>query len=112
MPDYEKLVEFSNLKTSNLSRIYSSFQTQSQSGLKLLQELLEYDPEKRITPENAIKHPFFEEMPIPTEKYSLLSNYKSCLQSPYSNQRISYPLRKISVEGENASFYESGPSNL
>ena len=70
MPDYEKLVEFSNLKTNNLARIYSSFQTQSQSGLKLLQELLEYDPEKRLSPENAIQHPYFKEMPIPSEKYT------------------------------------------
>jgi cell division cycle 2-like protein len=68
MPDYEKLMEFSNFKTSNLYRVYSSFATQSQSGFNLLQELLSYDPEKRISSENALDHPYFKEMPIPTEK--------------------------------------------
>lgn len=73
MPDYEKLMEFSNLKTSNLFRIYSSFVSQSQAGFQLLQDLLAYDPEKRISTEKALDHPFFSEMPIPTEKYVLYS---------------------------------------
>ena len=68
MPDYEKLMEFSNFKTNNFFRLTSSFKHHSQSGIKLLQDLLAYDPEKRISLESALDHPFFKEMPLPTEK--------------------------------------------
>ena len=68
MPEYDKLMEFSNLKTNNLFRIYSSFKSKSQTGYTLLKELLEYDPEKRISPDEALSHQFFKEIPIPKEK--------------------------------------------
>ncbi|CAN8068337.1 unnamed protein product [Agarophyton chilense] len=35
------------------------------SGYDLLTKLLEYDPDKRITAEEALKHPFFLEVPRP-----------------------------------------------
>eukprot|EP01083_Nonionella_stella_P050129 133437_1 len=36
--------------------------------LDLMKQLLAYDPSKRITATNAIKHPFFKEIPLPVTK--------------------------------------------
>jgi cell division cycle 2-like protein len=39
----------------------------SNSGLDLLKKLLAYDPEKRITAEDALKHEWFSEVPLPKD---------------------------------------------
>lgn len=39
----------------------------SNQGLDLLEKLLYYDPEKRISAEEALKHAYFKEMPAPKE---------------------------------------------
>jgi serine/threonine protein kinase len=33
------------------------------SGLALITEMLQYDPAKRITAKNALKHPYFDDLP-------------------------------------------------
>ena len=38
----------------------------SESGLALLNGLLVYDPDKRLTADKALKSPWFEEQPLPT----------------------------------------------
>jgi cell division cycle 2-like protein len=35
----------------------------SETGLDLLQKLMTYDPSKRISAEEALKHPWFKEEP-------------------------------------------------
>ncbi|KAK9690032.1 hypothetical protein RND81_09G099800 [Saponaria officinalis] len=40
----------------------------SDSGLDLLSRLLTYDPEKRITSEEALNHRWFQELPLPNTK--------------------------------------------
>lgn len=40
----------------------------SEAGFNLLSSLLEYDPLKRITAEDALNHPYFQEEPKPLMK--------------------------------------------
>ncbi|KAL6999742.1 Cyclin-dependent kinase G-2 [Sarracenia purpurea var. burkii] len=40
----------------------------SDAGFDLLNKLLTYDPEKRITAEDALKHDWFREVPLPKSK--------------------------------------------
>ncbi|GAA5859936.1 hypothetical protein JCM8547_004394 [Rhodosporidiobolus lusitaniae] len=47
---------------STLSR---TFKYLTAKGLELRQHLLTYDPEKRIMAEEALRHPYFEESPLP-----------------------------------------------
>ncbi|KAK8970364.1 Cyclin-dependent kinase G-2 [Platanthera guangdongensis] len=42
--------------------------TLSEAGFDLLNKLLTYDPEKRITVETALNHDWFREVPLPKEK--------------------------------------------
>ena len=42
----------------------------SDLGLDLLQKLMTYDPAKRISAEEALKHPWFKEAPLPPESIS------------------------------------------
>ena len=39
----------------------------SDKGLDLMQKMMAYDPAKRITAEEALKHPWFSESPLPEE---------------------------------------------
>ncbi|KAJ4802298.1 Cyclin-dependent kinase 2 [Rhynchospora pubera] len=47
---------------------FSGQPTLSDAGLDLLYKLLTYDPEERITAEEALKHPWFSELPLPKSK--------------------------------------------
>lgn len=40
----------------------------SKMGLDLLNQMLEYDPKRRITADEALKHPYFKESPLPKNK--------------------------------------------
>lgn len=68
-PGYEKLMStksftFGNYKYNN---IRSRFPYLTENGLDLMSKLLTYDPEKRITAEEALKHPYFKESPLPKD---------------------------------------------
>ncbi len=48
------------------NNLYKRFGTGlSRNGFSLLSKMLTYDPEKRITAEQAFDHPFFSEDPLP-----------------------------------------------
>ncbi|XP_072950127.1 cyclin-dependent kinase G-2 [Typha angustifolia] len=47
---------------------FSGRPTLSEAGFDLLNKLLTYDPEKRITAEAALKHDWFREVPLPKSK--------------------------------------------
>ncbi|EHA8589393.1 putative Cyclin-dependent kinase G-2 [Cocos nucifera] len=47
---------------------FSGRPTLSEAGFDLLNKLLTYDPEKRITADAALKHPWFSEVPLPKSK--------------------------------------------
>jgi cell division cycle 2-like protein len=49
------------------SSLRSKFTILTQAGLDLLSKLLTYDPSKRITAEEALKHPYFSESPAPLD---------------------------------------------
>lgn len=39
----------------------------SEQGLDLIEQMLRYDPKKRISAEAALKHPYFDELPAPKD---------------------------------------------
>ncbi len=43
--------------------------SKNENGFNLLSQLLEYDPYRRITAEDALNHPYFQESPKPSFKY-------------------------------------------
>ncbi|ORX67343.1 Pkinase-domain-containing protein [Anaeromyces robustus] len=68
-PGFDKL---SNARTINFghykyNNIRSRFPYLSEKGLDLMSKLLTYDPKKRITAEEALKHPYFKESPLPKD---------------------------------------------
>jgi cyclin-dependent kinase 8/11 len=72
-----------------LSQKYSGSQSRGSpgpEGLSLLQDLLEYNPEKRLTAEQALKHPYFT---MEDEK-----SFGNC----FEDSNVEYPLRKVSSE--------------
>ena len=44
----------------------------SESGLDLLQKMLAYNPEERISAEQALQHPWFAEEPVPSAEMPLI----------------------------------------
>jgi cyclin-dependent kinase 8/11 len=57
-----------------------------QEGLSLLQELLEYDPNKRLTAEDALSHPYFT-----------MEGDKS-LANCFEDSNVEYPLRRVTED--------------
>ncbi|KAI2481012.1 Serine/threonine-protein kinase SSN3 [Pyrenophora tritici-repentis] len=60
-------------------------ETPGDEGLSLLKQLLEYDPQKRLTAEKALLHPYFTVYGKPAE---------SC----FEDSKIKYPVRRVSQE--------------
>jgi len=68
-PDYRNLPntkKFVNLPRKNSSALRQAIPVSrlSDTGLDLLQQLLTYNPEKRLTAKEALQHPYFEESPL------------------------------------------------
>ncbi|GAA5912679.1 hypothetical protein JCM8208_007727 [Rhodotorula glutinis] len=69
-PGFRKLP---NAKSFNVeaaqpySTLSTTFRYLPASGLDLLQRLLTYDPERRITADEALRHPYFDESPLPKD---------------------------------------------
>ena len=62
--------------------------TPGQEGLALLAALLEYDPQKRLTAEQALKHPYF----------TMEGDPLKILMNCFEYARDDYPLRRVSQE--------------
>ncbi|GAA5988293.1 hypothetical protein JCM10908_002152 [Rhodotorula pacifica] len=96
-PGFRKLP---NAKSFNVeaaqpySALSRTFRYLTQAGLDLIQKLLTYDPEKRITAEEALRHPYFSESPLPKDA-SLFNSFpsiangekKTTLASPSAPER-------------------------
>jgi cyclin-dependent kinase 8/11 len=50
----------------------------SEQGFRLMTSLLEYDPAKRISAGEALQHPYFQEEPLPLEKYESQKKFLNC----------------------------------
>ncbi|TPX68509.1 hypothetical protein SpCBS45565_g03076 [Spizellomyces sp. 'palustris'] len=59
-----KTFSFANQPYNNLR---SRFPYLTENGLNLMTKLLTYDPEQRITAEEALRHPYFTENPLPKD---------------------------------------------
>lgn len=68
-PGYNKLalVEKTKFPNHSISNLRKKFQMLSDTGLNLLLNFLTYDPNQRITAEEALKHPYFNEFPPPID---------------------------------------------
>jgi cyclin-dependent kinase 8/11 len=103
MPEYQHLANLAagNSRVSNPqgldkwywailhSQKYTTGQvggTPGQDGLSLLQGLLEYDPEKRLTAEQALKHPYFR---AEGDKWQT-----NC----FDQSTVEYPLRRVTED--------------
>ena len=66
LPKYKEMTQQIEMKKQyEYNQIESMFAVYKANCLDLMKHLLAYDPSKRITATNAIKHPFFKEMPMP-----------------------------------------------
>ncbi|CAG8609582.1 12555_t:CDS:10, partial [Acaulospora morrowiae] len=68
-PGFSKLPYAKNIPYSKQSHntLRSRFPYLTENGINLMSKLLTYDPAKRITAEEALKHPYFTESPLPKD---------------------------------------------
>ncbi|KAL1916673.1 uncharacterized protein VTP21DRAFT_5377 [Calcarisporiella thermophila] len=85
MPDYGQLSSFRQRYQNNLKSLFQSCQIKNEQAFQLLAAMLDYDPVKRITAEEALGHPYFQEEPKPNI-------------NAFYGQSIEYPLRRITKE--------------
>ncbi|KAG4087981.1 Serine/threonine-protein kinase SSN3 [Neocallimastix lanati (nom. inval.)] len=87
LPESGKLSNFKMYPNSFATYIQQNAPTwKNKSGFNLLTSMLEYDPKKRITAEEALDHPYFKEEPLP-------------VMNPFEvNQYIKYPYRSLTPE--------------
>ncbi|KAJ3056225.1 cyclin-dependent protein kinase [Rhizophlyctis rosea] len=99
-PGVEDFPEYSNIASmrmnphSNLKNVFlGNASVTSEPAFQLLAAMLEYDPDKRITADAALRHTYFAEDPVPS-----LNSFVSPSTKVKSFQ---YPTRKLQQEENN-----------
>ncbi|KAI8589215.1 kinase-like domain-containing protein [Geranomyces variabilis] len=89
-----KTFNFVNQPYSNLR---SRFAYLTENGLDLLSQLLTFDPKKRITAEQALRHPYFTEAPLPKDP-SLFPTFPS--KGAGEKRKVYTPSAPIAAHGD------------
>ena len=72
---------------SNKQQVWlQEFPNLSQAGQELLNGLLTYDPTRRMTARQALKHPYFQQLPLPLQPDELPTFPSAHLAMPSSAQ--------------------------
>jgi serine/threonine protein kinase len=80
-PDYRKLPIKIRVPVESFSNLHHRFRKScSDSGTDLLERMLTFDPKKRITAKEALKHPYFNEKPYPKAEL-FMPTYKSSFEN-------------------------------
>ncbi|KAI5798165.1 kinase-like domain-containing protein [Pyronema domesticum] len=97
-PEYNQLASFKQYN-NNLEVWYNSIGQKNKHGLNLLQGLLEYDPTRRLSAQQALEHPYFHE----AAKLSL---------NAFEGQTFDYPHRRVTQEDNDISLPGTKRSGL
>jgi serine/threonine protein kinase len=91
-PDFEKLPLASTIKLPKLpatSQLHSIFNRHlSPVGLDFLNKMMSYDPNKRLSAEEALAHPFWEEKPRAVAPSTLLRGINAKLRKGITLEQI------------------------
>ncbi|KAF9426328.1 hypothetical protein BGZ94_006663 [Podila epigama] len=106
-PGYSKLPLASHVP--NFVQPYNLLRTRlpylTENGLDLMSKMLTYDPNKRITAEEALKHPYFSEAPAPKHP-SMFPTWPS--KGEKSAKKAASPSAPQAVHGQGYDEEESG----
>ncbi|KAI8074796.1 kinase-like domain-containing protein [Gongronella butleri] len=94
-----------NFKDYTGNHLRSKLPYLTNAGMDLLSRLLAYDPEDRITAEEALEHPYFKESPAPKDP-ALFPSWPS--KGSGEKKRIESPSAPQAVHGGDASDVLSG----